>query len=70
MTLHITGMLWVRPTSDLEPVSGPVWQADHIEAITRVQEDGGFDRVLVSEGPRCPAALRAARAAADASVAG
>lgn len=46
MSLHITGMIWGRPTSDLEGPSGLAWQADHIEAITRVQEDGGFDRVL------------------------
>lgn len=46
MTLHITGMIWARPTSDLEASTGLAWQADHIEAITRVQEAGGFDRVL------------------------
>ena len=45
MTLHVTGMIRSRSTSDLEASTGPAWQADHIEAITRVQEEGGSDRV-------------------------
>ena len=46
MTLHVTGMIWARLTSNLGASIDPTWQADHIEAITRVQEEGGFDRVL------------------------
>ncbi|MCK8784289.1 LLM class flavin-dependent oxidoreductase [Roseomonas sp. NAR14] len=46
MSLHITGMIWARPTSDLEPPSGEAFQPDFIEAITRAHEDAGFDRVL------------------------
>jgi alkanesulfonate monooxygenase len=46
MTIHITGMIWARPTSDLEPLSGEAFQPDFIESITRVHEEGGFDRVL------------------------
>jgi alkanesulfonate monooxygenase len=46
MTLHITGMIWARPTSDLEAPSGDAFQPDHIEALTRAHEEGGFDRVL------------------------
>jgi alkanesulfonate monooxygenase len=46
MTLHITGMIWARPTSDLEVPTGAAFQPDHIEAITRAHEEGGFDRVL------------------------
>ncbi|MCQ4159081.1 LLM class flavin-dependent oxidoreductase [Roseomonas sp. GC11] len=46
MSLHITGMIWARPTSDLEPQSGAAFQPDFIERITRAHEEGGFDRVL------------------------
>src|SRR4051812_47800561 len=46
MTLHITGMIWARPTSDLEPPHGDAFQPDFIEEITRVHEEAGFDRVL------------------------
>ena len=56
MTLHITGMIWARPTSGLEASAGPAWQADHIGAITRVQEEGGFDRL--ARPLRCPVVER------------
>jgi alkanesulfonate monooxygenase len=46
MTLHITGMIWARPTSDLEAPSGGAFQPGYIETITRAHEDAGFDRVL------------------------
>lgn len=46
MSLHITGMIWARPTSDLEIQSGPAFQPDFIERITLAHEAGGFDRVL------------------------
>ena len=44
--LHVTGMIWARPTSDLEAPTGEAFQPDFIEAITRAHEDAGFDRVL------------------------
>lgn len=46
MSIHITGMIWARPTSDLEAPSGPAFQPDFIERITLAHEVGGFDRVL------------------------
>ena len=46
MSLHITGMIWARPTSDLEPQSGEAFQPDFIERITLAHEQAGFDRVL------------------------
>lgn len=46
MSLHITGMIWARPTSDLEVQEGPAFQPDYITRITRLHEEGGFDRVL------------------------
>ncbi|MFC3124378.1 LLM class flavin-dependent oxidoreductase [Pseudoroseomonas globiformis] len=46
MALHITGMIWARPTSDLEVPSGEAFQPDFIAAITRAHEEAGFDRVL------------------------
>ncbi|MBR0667459.1 LLM class flavin-dependent oxidoreductase [Roseomonas hellenica] len=46
MSLHITGMIWAHPTSDLEVQEGPAFQPDHITRITRLHEEGGFDRVL------------------------
>lgn len=46
MSLHVTGMIWARPTSDLEAPTGPAFQPDYIEAITRAHEEAGFDRVL------------------------
>ena len=44
--LHVTGMIWARPTSDLETPTGAAFQPDFIEAITRAHEEAGFDRVL------------------------
>ncbi|HEY4252719.1 MAG TPA: LLM class flavin-dependent oxidoreductase [Roseomonas sp.] len=46
MSLHVTGMIWARPTSDLEVQAGPAFQPDFITRITRLHEEGGFDRVL------------------------
>ncbi|ONG53232.1 alkanesulfonate monooxygenase [Pseudoroseomonas deserti] len=46
MSLHITGMIWARPTSDLDPQSGEAFQPDHIAELTLAHEAGGFDRVL------------------------
>lgn len=47
MSLQVIGMIFSRPTSDIEAVSGPEVQPDFIERITKSHEDGGFDRVLV-----------------------
>lgn len=44
--IHVTGMIWAKPSSDLDATSGPAFQPDYIETLTRLQEDGGFDRVL------------------------
>jgi alkanesulfonate monooxygenase len=46
MSLHITGMIWARPTSDLEAQTGGAFQPDFIEKITLAHEEAGFDRVL------------------------
>ncbi|MBX6385611.1 MAG: LLM class flavin-dependent oxidoreductase [Microbispora sp.] len=46
MSLHITGMIWARPTSDLEVQDGAAFQPDFITRITQAHEEGGFDRVL------------------------
>ncbi|QDJ11837.1 Alkanesulfonate monooxygenase (plasmid) [Roseomonas mucosa] len=46
MSVHITGMIWARPTSDLEVTGGPAVQPDFIERITLAHEEAGFDRVL------------------------
>ncbi|MBS7812053.1 LLM class flavin-dependent oxidoreductase [Roseococcus pinisoli] len=46
MSLHITGMIWARPTSDLEVQEGAAFQPDFINHITRLHEEGDFDRVL------------------------
>ncbi len=37
-------MIWARPASDLEASTGPAWQADHIEAVTRAVEYGIVSR--------------------------
>jgi alkanesulfonate monooxygenase len=47
MTIEIIGMIWARPTSDLETIPGPAVQPEFISRITRLHEDGGFDRILV-----------------------
>ncbi len=60
MTLHITGMTWARPPSDLEASVGPASHADHIEPITRVQEEGGFERVLAGHWTDATVLSRAA----------
>ncbi len=44
--IHITGMIWARPTSDLEAPSGEAFQPAHIEVLTKAHEEGGFDRIL------------------------
>ncbi|WP_026869778.1 LLM class flavin-dependent oxidoreductase [Inquilinus limosus] len=46
MTIEIIGMIWARPTSDLETLPGPAVQPEFISRITRLHEEGGFDRVL------------------------
>ncbi|WP_159994672.1 LLM class flavin-dependent oxidoreductase [Roseomonas sp. 18066] len=46
MSLHITGMIWARPTSDLEVQTGAPFQPNHIAELTLAHEAGGFDRVL------------------------
>jgi alkanesulfonate monooxygenase len=46
MSLHLTGMIWARPTSDVAASTGSAFQPGYIEALTRAHEDAGFDRVL------------------------
>jgi alkanesulfonate monooxygenase len=52
--LHVTGMIWAQPTSDLEAATGEAFQPAHIEALTRAHEDGGFDRVLAGYWTNAP----------------
>lgn len=52
--LHVTGMIWAQPTSDLEAASGEAFLPAHIEALTRAHEDGGFDRVLAGYWTNAP----------------
>ena len=47
MSVHITGMIWARPTSDLEVTGGPAVQPDFIERITLAHEEAGFDRATL-----------------------
>lgn len=44
--INVTGMIWAKPQSDLDVPTGPGFQPEYIEALTRSQEEGGFDRVL------------------------
>jgi len=48
LTIEFIGYVGARHFSEIHPAHGPVVDHDHIEAVARAHEDGGFDRVLVA----------------------
>jgi alkanesulfonate monooxygenase len=48
MTVELIGFVGTRKFSEIHPAEGPVVDLDHIEAVARAHESGGFDRVLVA----------------------
>lgn len=56
MSVEFIGFVRNHNASEVIPRSGPVIDLPFIEAMAKVQENGGFDRVLLafhSESPEC-----------------
>ena len=65
MSVEFIGYIATRESSEIIPPTGPVIDLDHIEAVARAHEDGGFDRALVAFHSTSPESILIAAHAAS-----
>lgn len=65
MSVEFIGYIATRESSEIIPPTGPVIDLDHIEAVARAHEDGGFDRALVAFSSTSPESILIAGHAAS-----
>lgn len=65
MSVEFIGYIATRESSEIIPATGPVIDLEHIEAVARVHEEGGFDRALVAFHSTSPESILVAAHAAS-----
>jgi len=65
MSVEFIGYIATRESSEIIPPTGPIIDLEHIEAVARAHDDGGFDRALVAFHSTSPESILVAAHAAS-----
>jgi len=65
MSVEFIGYIATRESSEIIPPTGPIIDLDHVEAVARAHDDGGFDRALVAFHSTSPESILIAAHAAS-----